>query len=899
MFSSTLHTHTFLFTDIEGSTRRWEADRAAMSAALARHDAILRAATEGQGGTVFKTVGDAFCAVFADPVAALGAAVAAQRTLAEEDWGAIGLGVGDAITHGGPDAPATFGALRVRMALHSGLAEERGGDYFGPTLNRVARLLAAGHGGQVLLSAVTEGLLSGHLPPGVTLRDLGEHRLKDLARAERVWQVAAEGLAASFAPLRGLDARPHNLPVQPTALIGREAELDELGSLLRAQAGPRLVTLTGPGGTGKTRLALQAAADLLDDFEDGVFLVDLSSCVDVQRFPAMVAADLGIREEPGESVIATLKRALAGKRQLLLLDNFEQILPAAKAVAELLAALSQLRILVTSRAALQLRGERELAVGSLPLPDPPAVGDAGALLRSAAVRLFLERARDVRPDFVVSTENATAIAGICARLDGLPLALELAAARLRMLTPQSLLARLQARLALLTGGNRDLPARQQTMRDTIAWSYDLLDAREQRVFRGLGVFRGGWTLEAAEAVLDPDGRLAVFEALDRLLAASLVRVVHQADGGQRFAMLELLREFAAEALEAEGEAEALRARHAAWYADLARTFENEVYWQGDEVKWMSRLRAEDDNLRAAVERSLATSALHRTAVTLMAWLPRYSQHIGGDYGTSVQWLQAASALAGDTIEAEDALVRYWLSAAYSRTGRAGDAVAGLLEAEQAFARLGDELHLAWFYNDLGVVATYSLDLAAAAGYFERSLALKRQAGTHHDQAIALSNLAEICFLQGDHDQAVRLLQDALAILTEPSYQRSDSLRILAMADLLHGRLDGARAALREALESFPGEISGFELARCCCVALCIASASNEPELVANYRGAIARLTEENATTVDPLYQEAMPAAIEVARMLLSAEAWAAAEEAGRHLTPEKLITLARGEVADV
>jgi len=873
-------TLTFLFTDIEGSTRRWETDRAAMSAALARHDVLLRAAIEGQGGTVFKTVGDAFCAVFADPVAALGAAVAAQLALAEEDWGRQGEG---------------FQAMQVRMALHSGLAEEREGDYFGPTLNRVARVLAAGHGGQVLLSAVTEGLLSGHLPEGVTLRDLGEHRLKDLARAERVWQVAAEGVDPSFPPLRVLDARPHNLPLQPTALIGREAELLELGRLLRAETGPRLVTLTGPGGTGKTRLALQTGADLLDDFEDGVFLVDLSSCVNAQLFPAMVAADLGIREEPGEPLTSTLKRALAGKRQLLLLDNFEQILPAAPVLAELLAALPELRVLVTSRAALQLRGERELAVGPLALPDP-AAGDAATLLRSAAVRLFLERARDVRPDFAVTGENATAIAGICARLDGLPLALELAAARLRMLSPQSLLSRLQARLALLTGGNRDLPARQQTMRGTIAWSYDLLDAREQRVFRSLGVFRGGWTLEAAEAVLDPTGELQVFDALDRLVAASLVRVVHQADGGERFAMLEVLREFAAEALAAGGEADMLRGRHAAWYADLAQSFEQDVYWHGNEALWMLRMRAEDDNLRAAVERSLATPALHRTAVTLAARLPRYAQFFRGEYTESTQWLEHASALAGEAPGTDDALVRYWLAAAYARIGRSADAESRLLEAQQVFAGVGDILHLAWVHNDLGLIAGYAGRHADAAEHFQRSLALKRRAGTTTDQATALSNLAETRFLQGENAQAAALLNEALVMLSERSFQRTDTLRILAMVDLKRGRLEEARAALQSSFDSFPATMTGFELARSCCVALCISAAVEDHRQVALFTGAVARLNDESATMIDPIYRVPMADAIASARDGLSAEAWEVAQEAGRQMDRERLIGLARGEV---
>jgi len=601
-------TLTFLFTDIEGSTRRWEADRAAMSAALARHDAILRAAIESQGGTVFKTVGDAFCAVFADPVAALGAAVAAQRALGAEDWGSFGVGGIESSmpaesVNGAGGTPPTFSDLRVRMALRSGLAEERDGDYFGPTLNRVARLLSAGHGGQVLLSAVTEGLLSGHLPPGVMLRDLGEHRLKDLSRAERVWQLAAEGLEASFPPLRGLDARPHNLPVQPTALIGREAESVELERLLRAETGPRLVTLTGPGGTGKTRLALQAAADLLEDFEDGVFLVDLAPIVDAGLVPTAVAAALQLVETPGEPIARTVRAWLARKQLLLVLDNFEQILPGAPFVADLLGACPRLRVLVTSRAPLRLAWEHEYPLAPLPVPERSAELRPEDITRFAAIQLFVQRAVAVRPGFEVTPANAAAIAQICVRLDGLPLAVELAAARVRGMSPQAILDRLDQQLRLLADGGRDLPERQQTMRAAVAWSYKLLTADEQRLFRWLAVFAGGCTLEAAEAVCAADGAEDVWVGLPALVEHSLLRTIDDDDAEPRYLQLETLRAFGMECLSETGEAAEARNRHMAWCADLAASAAADLEGPG-QPRWLDLLDRELDNLRAALDWSL-------------------------------------------------------------------------------------------------------------------------------------------------------------------------------------------------------------------------------------------------------------------------------------------------------
>ncbi|MBI3977330.1 MAG: adenylate/guanylate cyclase domain-containing protein, partial [Chloroflexi bacterium] len=473
-------TVTFLFTDVEGSTRRWERYPDAMGAALARHDALLRQAMEAHGGFVFKSVGDAFCVAFASAPVALEAALASQQVLHAESWGEVG-------------------PISVRMALHTGAAMERDGDYFGPPLNRVARLLAIGHGGQVLLSLPTAELVREALPARASLRDLGEHRLKDLQRPEQVFQLVVPGLPADFPPLRTLDSRPNNLPAQATQFIGRRREVEAVRQrLLRHDV--RVLTLTGPGGIGKTRLGLQVAAELLDEFVSGVFFVPLAALRDPDLVAPTIAQALGVKEGDTRPVVESLKDYLRDRSLLLVLDNFEQVVSAAAVVAELVAACPRLKVLMTSRAVLHLSWEREFPVPPLQLPDRQRLPSVERLSQYEAIRLFVERAQDVKPDFGVSAQNASTVVEICCRLDGLPLAIELAAARSKILSPQAMLARLESRLKLLATGARDRPARQQTLRDAIAWSYDLLDAGEQRLFDRLAIFVGGCTVEAAEMV---------------------------------------------------------------------------------------------------------------------------------------------------------------------------------------------------------------------------------------------------------------------------------------------------------------------------------------------------------------------------------------------------------------
>jgi predicted ATPase/class 3 adenylate cyclase len=546
-------TFTFLFTDLESSTRLWERFPQAMKAALERHDTLLRAAVEGSNGRVVKTTGDGLMAVFDSALDGVTACLKAQRGLSDEPWGETGT-------------------LRVRLGLHVGEAQPRGGDYYGPAVNRAARLMSVAHGGQVLLSAAAADLVVDQLPGGAALRDLGEHRLKDLERPEHIFQLLIPGLVADFPPLLSLDRRPNNLPAQPTALIGRETELGEIVKRLSSEA-VRLLTITGPGGMGKTRTALQAAAELIEQFEDGVYFVDLAPIRDPQSVPPAIAQTLGLRETSDRPLLDELKDKLRGKTILLLLDNFEQVTAAAALVAELLRDSHGLKLLVTSRESLHVRGEYIFPLSPLALPDDPLKKlSAEQLTQYEAAQLFIERAQAVKPGFQVTDENAPVVAGICTRLDGLPLAIELAAARIRLFSPQALLERLESRLKLLRGGARDLPARQQTLRDTIGWSFEMLATGEQRLFELLSVFSGGCTFEAVEAVagrievLDDSG-VDIFDTLSSLVDKSLIRQVDQNGGASRLVMLETIREYAAERMEQDpGFRAAAQRAHADYFA---------------------------------------------------------------------------------------------------------------------------------------------------------------------------------------------------------------------------------------------------------------------------------------------------------------------------------------------
>src|SRR5215207_7365090 len=537
-------TVTFLFTDIEGSTALWERDRTAMREAVDRQLAILRNLISAHHGVLYKTVGDGTQAAFASAEEALRAAVASQRALVAEDWG---------------DPP---GPLRVRMALHAGMAEPRDGDYLAASLNRLARLLDAAHGEQILLSSTVAGLAREALPEAATLKALGTYGLRDILQPEAIFQLCHPALRQDFPPLNTPGHLPHNLPTHPTPFLGREREMEDVVALL-LQPDVRLVTLTGPGGVGKTRLALRVAAELLESFPDGAFLVDLARLTDPDLVPSATATALGLREQAGQPLPETLSDYLRERHILLLFDNFEHVLPAATFVAELLASAPELKVMVTSRARLELQAEYEYRVDPLPIPDQESLPPLEDLKQYDAIALFVARAQALRPVFTLTAQNATAVAEIVCRLDGLPLAIELAAARIKLLSPEALLPRLERRLSTLTGGARDLPARQRTLRDTIAWSHDLLHPGEQVLFRRLSVFVGGWTLEGAEAIcaVAADEAIDPLDGVAALVDQSLVDQLQDhsaAEHGPRYRMLETIREFAAERLVESSEAASIQ-----------------------------------------------------------------------------------------------------------------------------------------------------------------------------------------------------------------------------------------------------------------------------------------------------------------------------------------------------
>jgi predicted ATPase/class 3 adenylate cyclase len=577
-------TLAFLITDIEGSTRLWEQYQRQMRDALERHDAILRDAVESSNGQVVKSMGDGLMAVFGSAADGVGACLKAQHGLASASWGELG-------------------ALRVRMGLHVGDAAKRNGDYYGPTLNRTARVMSAGHGGQVLLSAAAAALVLDRLPNGSTLRDLGEHRLKDLGRPERVFQLVHPDLPSSFPPLVTLSPRRNELPDQPSTFVGRAAELKEVRDRLEDES-VRLLTLTGPGGIGKTRLALQAARDQVDRFEDGALFVDLSDARDSPSVLAAIAGTLGLRDTRDDSLLDDLRRQLQAQHVLLVLDNFEQVTAAAPAAAQLLQGCPRVKLLVTSREALHVRGEHLIDVPPLSLPN----GDRGRvspeqLGQYEAIQLFVERAQSVRPDFRLTHDNAGSVVEICLRVDGLPLAIELATARINFFSPEALRDRLSSRLQALDSGAQDLPARQQTLRAAIDWSYQLLEPGEQRLFELLSVF-SGISFDAVEAVtgnVDLLGEIWVdtLDGLASLADKSLIRRADAGAGEPRLQMLETIREYAAERLEgtAEFSASARRA-HALYFADFAQR-QWERLTGGEREAALVTLAAEMENLRLA------------------------------------------------------------------------------------------------------------------------------------------------------------------------------------------------------------------------------------------------------------------------------------------------------------
>ncbi|HEY8297152.1 MAG TPA: adenylate/guanylate cyclase domain-containing protein [Candidatus Baltobacteraceae bacterium] len=688
-------TVAFLFSDIEGSTARWEAGRDAMQSAVHRHDTLMRSAIEAHRGYVFKTVGDAFCATFARARDALEAALYAQRTLAAVDWSAVK-------------------GLRVRMAIHVGDADERSGDYFGPAVNRVARLLATGHGGQVLLSAIAAELIEGTLEPEIALRPLGVFRLKDLTTPERVYQLIAPGLQSEFKALRSLDAVPNNLPRQSTSFIGRGDDIDCIKELQRSAP---LVTIAGTGGVGKTRLALQVAAELLDDMDGGAWFVNLAPVADPAIVAGTIAAVLGVSQHVDRPPLDALLDYLKDRRLLLVFDNCEHVVAeAARIAAAILECASQVTILATSREALNVGGERVYRVS--PLPD------------RESLRLFVERAQTASPGFSLDDSNDAKVAEICGHLDGIALAIELAASRLRTHSLDDLSRRIEERFRVLRGGDRAAQPRHQTLWALIDWSYELLDDTDRSFFRHLAVFTGGFTLAAAAAVCENDAldEWAALDLLSSLVDKSLV-VADAGEAPHRYHLLESIQRYARERVDKSGESRWLSQCHAEFFSGLAGA----AYAEWDIAPgpgWLAALRPELDNFRSALAATLERdrdgalgAQMAADVVPIFMRLSLLREAIG--------WCEKALESRPTVDRAIEARLRYGLSMLYNN----------------------------------------QMDLRKALENVERSVALYRQTNDARGLTRALSQLAQQYGRQARYGEAAALAIEALARARETGDRR--------------------------------------------------------------------------------------------------------------------------------
>jgi len=770
-------TVTLLFIDIEGSTSLLHQLGERYPQVLGECRRLLRAACHRWHGHEVDTQGDSLFVAFARATDAPAAAVDAQHALARHAW---------------PDGVI----VRVRMGVHTGEPQLSAEGYVGLDVHRAARIMSAGHGGQVLLSQTTRDLVEHDLPEGVSLRDLGAHRLKDLQQKSHLFQLIIAGLPADFPPLLTLDTHPNNLPVQPTPFIGREQEMEACEQLLRREE-VRLLTLTGPGGIGKTRLALQVAADLSEVFPDGVYFVYLAPIRDPGFVVPTIAQALDVKELAGQSLLDLLKAFLREKRLLLLLDNFEQVVSAAIQVAELLAACPPLKVLVTSRMVLHVQAEQEFAVPALSVPDLRHLPEMVELAQYEALALFIQRAQAARPEFQLSNANARAVAEICRHLDGLPLAIELAAARIKLLPPQALLTRLTPRLTVLTGGARDVPERQQTLRNTIIWSYQLLDAEAQRLFRRLSVFIDGCTLQATEAIgaaLDGEaGR--VLEGVASLLDQSLLQQTEQEGEEPRLLMLETIREFGLEVLEASGEMETTQHAHAAYYLALAEEAEPELAGPR-QAMWLERLEREHDNLRAAMQWLLeqeGTEQRREMALQLGGALLRFWEVRGhwSEGWNFLEWARAESK--GVAVPAQ---VKVLMAAAYLLDHLENDtdrAEALYEESLVLYRALGDTAGIALSLSQLGEMAGRRGNFAVAYTRTEEALALFREVRDKQGIAWSLTNLADIVRQQGNYARAISLNKESLTLFKEVGDKQGIAWSLINLAGIVSQRGDYARA----------------------------------------------------------------------------------------------------------
>jgi predicted ATPase/class 3 adenylate cyclase len=917
-------TVTFLFTDVEGSTRQAREDPVAWSAAQARHHDIVRAAIEGHGGFVFRTVGDAFLAAFAKVDGAVAAAASAQRGLLGERW------------------PGE--AVQARMGLHTGGAEWQNGDYQGYlTLAHAQRIMTVGHGGQVLLTQTAADLAASDLPADLALRDLGAHRLKDLPRVEHIFQLVAPDLPADFPALRSLDAFPNNLPFELTSFIGREREMAELKSLLSVS---RLLTLTGPGGTGKTRLALRLASAELETFADGAWLIELAPLSDPTLLTQTVAGALGLQEEQGRTTLDVLLEYLRAKSTLLILDNCEHLIESCAQLADgMLRAAPGVKVLATSRESLGIAGETDFRVPSLALPDLRDLQSLGHIAANDCVRLFVDRASAAVPRFQLTEKNASAVSQICLRLDGIPLAIELAAARIKVFSPEQIADRLDDRFRLLTGGSRTALERHQTLLALIDWSHDLLSDEERIVLRRLSVFAGGWSLDAAQAVCAEPSGGEVLDTLARLADKSLVTVDESREAVEvRYRLLETIRQYARDKLLASGESERIRDRHLEHYVRFAEEAEPRLR-SADQLAWLERLETEHDNVRAALAWSLESADAERAL--RLAGAAAYFWELRGYWSEGHRWLDEALTLSprgqGPSVAEEQAAPRakalygvgrllfaaqvdppksralaeeslrlwrelgdkWWMAVALEHIGfmllweDAQTSRARLEEGVSLAREVEDRWPLAMCLIRLSGAVLALADVAGAHRVGEEGVAIARSVGDRSVLGQGLGGLAFLYVLEGNFAAAGPIAAEALSEARAIGTVTQIFLSLLILAIIASAQDDQA-AARGHCLEIFAlARQAGSVLVQV--VGLfasgIVACSSADPARGVRLLTAIERLGPEHGVElgVVPGFSGMVEQAMESAQRRLEAATFEAARQEGRTLTLEQAVELATTE----
>ncbi len=808
-------TVTFFFSDIEGSTQRWELHREAMRDALSWHDAIVQAAIERHAGQVFKTVGDAFCAVFSRAPDAVAAALDAERSLAARDF-------------------SNIDGLRVRVALHTGHSEERNGDYFGPAVNRVARLLSIGHGGQVLVSGVTTELAQDEMPAQSSLRDLGLQRLRDLTYPEQVYQLCAPDLPVEFPPLRSLDELPNNLPLQVTSFVGREPEIAALKERL---AKARLLTLVGAGGIGKTRLSLQVGADVLDDYEDGVWFVELAPIRDAQSLPDAVASVFNVNAGEGRSATEASVNYLKRKKALVIFDNCEHLVEAAaRMIDAIIRGCPHVRVIASSRQGLDIAGETVHRVASLTLPEAGQRLTTEAALEYGSIALFVDRAQAASDSFSLTDENVEHVIRIARRLDGIALALELAASRVKVMNVASLADRLNERFRILTGGSRTALPRQQTMRALIDWSYDLLSEKERALFERLAVFAGGWTLEAATAVCSDDlvEDWEVLDVLSALVDKSLA-VVDLSGRDERYRLLESTRQYALEKIESSGEFDRFAFRHASFVAQMATAADAGSAKRPIQT-FLTTIEPEVDNIRAALAWTIVERHDIALGCTIVGSLGNFWRDLSA--GEGERWIRIATQSAQTDVPLEvqarlfrafgevdtTADPRVFESASrarelYDGLGRRGEsalatrlmgfylirqdenaaALPYLQDALAVFREVGDERWTGRTLSDIATALWLTGEVAQAREMYAQALSAARSFGDDRELRRAAMNMAESEFASGDAEGALKRAFEAGTIGNEKSHLVAGLITNIAAYELFLGKTDDARVHARASL----------------------------------------------------------------------------------------------------